>query len=376
MLWRLLVPAFLLTLGVVSGQPAKIGQGYDFPNNGKVDGPRLAEVYTPSRAPTARLPVAPAALAGARLNQRYLARLAPDKSFAVGNLRVTAGQLQTAGSALVRQLHNAEQTGKPIPLDGFSLLQIHGEDGCGNVHYTGYYTPLLEARTHPDSRFRFPLYALPPKSAGKLPDREAIDAGKALAGQGLELAYTDEYLDTYFLQVQGSGVLRFADGSTRLLGFKGVNGHSYFSIGRYLVAQGLIPPERICLRAIRQWFDQHPEQLLPTLYKNKSYVFFAWRTDDLLGAAGLPLTAGHSVAVDPKFIPYGACLLGEVPVLDQNGDLTGHRWELLFAHDTGGAIKGPGHLDWYHGLGRDAGERAGDLHHYGRLWLILPAGNP
>jgi membrane-bound lytic murein transglycosylase A len=80
----------------------------------------------------------------------------------------------------------------------------------------------------------------------------------------------------------------------------------------------------------------------------------------------------HSVAVDKKCIPYGAFLLAEVPILDENGVLAGKQFRILFAHDTGGAIRGPGHLDLYHGEGKKAGNMAGDLHHYGQVWLLLP----
>jgi membrane-bound lytic murein transglycosylase A len=354
------------------GNPPPLGHGYEFPSNGKASGPSLLEVYTRNELKTDSVSVSPSAHEGARQNVRYLNHLDVGKAFAVGNLVISGKQLRSTGRALDLMLKENPQ----LDLRSFSLQQLQGEDGFGNVHFTGYYTPLLEARHEADGRFRFPVYALPPKSSTRLPSREAIDYENALGRKNLELAFAEDFLDVYFLHVQGSGVLRFPDGSTRLLGYKGVNGHPYFSIGRFLVQQGFIPPEKISLRSIRAWFQANPDQMKPILNKNRSYTFFTWRTGHLMGAAGLPLTAGHSVAVDPKFIPYGACLLGEIPVLDEAGELVGHRWDLLFAHDTGGAIKGPGHLDLYHGLGRKAGENAGDLHHYGRLWLLLLRDNP
>ena len=111
--------------------------------------------------------------------------------------------------------------------------------------------------------------------------------------------------------------------------------------------------------------------MIPILNKNTSYTFFKWKKKSVTGAAGVPLTPMHSVAVDKSCIPYGACLIAEIPVLDEDGTLIKHKWQLLFAHDTGGAIRGPGHLDLYHGNGQTAGDRAGDLHHYGRVWLML-----
>lgn len=256
-------------------------------------------------------------------------------------------------------------------LAGLKFYQIKGEDGLGNVHFTGYFTPRLEARKKPDEKFRYPIYGLP--SGKNLPSREKIDQAGALAGKRLEIAYTSSLLDNFFLSVQGSGILDYGDGKTEQIGFVGGNGHPYKSVGKMLVENGSIPAEKISLRSIRKWFAAHQEQLIPTLNRNPSYTFFKIRPTEITGAAGVPLAPMHSVAVDKSFIPYGACLLGEIPILDDHGRLAGHELRFLFAHDTGGAIRGPGHLDLYVGTGCEAGDRAGDLHHYGRLWLILPS---
>lgn len=111
--------------------------------------------------------------------------------------------------------------------------------------------------------------------------------------------------------------------------------------------------------------------MIPMLNKNPSYTYFKWKKKTIAGAAGVSLTPMHSVAVDRTCIPYGACLLAKMPVLDNKGNLIGHKWQIIFAQDTGGAIRGPGHLDLYHGSGKSAGDKAGDLHHYGRVWLML-----
>ena len=108
---------------------------------------------------------------------------------------------------------------------------------------------------------------------------------------------------------------------------------------------------------------------------NPSCPFFGETDKAPQGSANVDVQPGYSVAADMKLIPAGACLLAEVPRLDAEGILQGHDLRILFVHDTGGAIKGPGHLDLYHGLGREAGMAAGDLHHYGRVWLLLAREN-
>jgi membrane-bound lytic murein transglycosylase A len=135
------------------------------------------------------------------------------------------------------------------------------------------------------------------------------------------------------------------------------------------VSKGFIPAEKISLNSIREWFDQNPDQMIPILNMNPSYVFFKWRPAIVTGAAGLNMIPMHSVAVDNTCIVHGSVLLAEVPILDSKGQFIKHEHRILFAHDSGGAIKGPGHIDLYFGIGD--GKAAGDLHHYGRVWLLL-----
>ena len=347
------------------------GQGYDFANNGKTHGPLLNEVFTAFRPQAGRLIKSEFCLQAAKQNYRYLDGLSrpglkAEKFFEAGNLGISANDLRKTSAAIVQWL----QEGETELSKQFDFFQIKGEDNMGNVQFTGYFTPLIDARKKADAKFRFPLFSQPRNLKGTVPSRAEIDHNGALSGKGLELAYTASLLDNYFLQVQGSGFLQFEDSAVRMVGFAGSNGMKYNSLGRLLVSKGAIPAEKISLRAIRSWFEKHPDDLVPMLNQNPSYVFFQWRSGKVTGAAGVPLVAEHSFAVDPRYIPLGACLLAQIPVLDREGNLIGHHWRIGFAHDIGGAIKGPGHLDLYHGLGREAGDRAGDLHHYGRVWLL------
>lgn len=343
----------------------KLGSGYEFANNGKVKGSDFAQVYKKNRPGNLRIKVTDDCRNAALCNLKILGPLSDKTFFRSAGLSVSGKQLKKTGTELANLLKKDDADLSRH----FEFWQIKGEDGRGNVHFTGYFTPKLAARKMPDATFKYPIYALP--SGKNLPTRQAIDHEGALAGKGLELAYTSSLLDNYFLSVQGSGLLDFGNGKVRKIGYAGQNGHPYRSIGRILVAAGHIPAEKISLRAIRNWLADNPQQMAPVLNQNQSYCFFTWRKEAITGGAGVELTPMHSVAVDKKFIPYGACLLAEVPFLDDSGNLLGHNWQILFAHDTGGAIRGPGHLDLYHGTGSDAGDKAGDLHHYGRVWLIL-----
>jgi membrane-bound lytic murein transglycosylase A len=346
-----------------------LGHGYEFAGNGKRPAPIQKEIWQEDRE-TPSLVLAPsqtAAQAGAA-NLAAVNRLAAGKgTISSGNVTVPREQWrQTA--RLVARLLEGKATFDELKLRS---MRCRGEDGQGNVHFTGYFTPQLHASRTPDRRFRFPVYALPSSLPKPWPTRQRIDHEAALAKKGFELAWVDDLLELYFLHVQGSGQLLFQDGTMERVGFAGGNGHGYKSLGRVLVDRGSIPAEAISLRAIRNWFEQHPEELIPMLNLNPSYTFFEFTKKAPRGAANVDLIDGHSVAGDRKIFPPGTCLLAEVPVLNEEGRLAGHEWRVLFVHDTGSAIKGPGHLDLYHGVGREAGEKAGDLHHYGRLWLLL-----
>lgn len=347
---------------------AQLGQGYEFAGNGKQPGPNQTDAWRPvadfrfeKLTPNEELPQ------GANANLKAVQRYQKGSVLTCGNLKVSAERFQKTA----RLIAEAVKNGRGLAELGLRAYRSRGEDNQGNLHFTGYFTPRLGVSRKRDERFRFPLYAMPAFASGTRPTRKEIDLDNALASQGLELAWSDDLLDVYFLHVQGSGQLQYADGTLERVAYAGSNGHPYKSLGKYLVQRGSIPAESISLRAIRNWFIQHPEELVPLLHLNPSFTFFKKSTQEARGAADVDLATHCSVAGDTAFFPLGSCLLAEVPRLDGNGRLAGYDLRLLFVHDIGGAIKGSGHLDLYHGVGREAGERAGDLHHYGRVWLLL-----
>jgi len=255
---------------------------------------------------------------------------------------------------------------------GINAYQMEGADNFGNVQLTGYYTPLLQARYSPQGEFRYPLYRMPPKGRGRLPDRAAIYAG-ALSGRNLEIAYTNSLMDNFMMEVQGSGYVDFGDGRPmHFFAYSGKNGHAYRSIGKVLIDRGEVARENMSMQAIRHWADTHtPAQAQELLEQNPSFVFFKPKISaPVKGASGVPLIAKASVASDRSLIPAGTTLLAEVPLLDNTGKFTGkYEMRLMVALDVGGAIKGQ-HFDMYQGIGHDAGQAAGFYNHYGRVWVL------
>ena len=250
---------------------------------------------------------------------------------------------------------------------GINANLMRGQDGFQNVNLTGYYAPVLQARRFPQGEFQHPLYRLP---ANKRFTRAQIYNG-ALAGQGLELGYSNSMVDNFFLGVQGSGFIDFGEGQLSHVAYAGQNGFKYASIGRLLVEDGEIPKEKMSIQAIREWGKANPSRVRELLERNPSYVFFKNDpTGEVKGSAGVPLVPMAAVASDRNVIPSGTVLLVEVPDIDNDGNWMGtHKLHLMVALDVGGAVNGH-HFDLYRGIGDQAGHIAGLSKHYGRVWVL------
>lgn len=245
------------------------------------------------------------------------------------------------------------------------------EDGQDPL-FTGYYEPELRGALQQGGRYQYPLYALPPDVQEGTPwlTRQEIEETQALAGQGLEIAWIDDPVDVFFLQVQGSGRVRLPDGQMIRVGYGGKNGREYSSIGAELVRQGIYQPHEVSAQVIRNWVRNNPEEGRALLWTNQSYVFFREVSEvpaDLgpLGAMNRSITAMRSIAVDPAFVPLGA------PVwIEKDGAAPLNR--LMIAQDTGSAIKGAQRADVFFGTGAQAGRAAGRIKDGGRLVVLLP----
>lgn len=239
--------------------------------------------------------------------------------------------------------------------------------GAGGSLFTGYFEPLLSGSRTRGGPWRWPLYRMP-ANLSPLPERAAIDAG-ALDGMGLELLWVDDPVDAFFLHVQGSGRVRLEDGSEILVGYAGGNGHPYTSIGKELIQRGEIAADDISMASIRAWLASRPHEAAGLMAVNRSYVFFReLEGEGPVGAQGVPLTPGRSLAVDDAFLAYG------VPVWLETTLPDGAPWRrLMVAQDTGSAITGAVRGDIFFGAGDWAAGMAGAMKSPGRSWILLPA---
>ena len=266
---------------------------------------------------------------------------------------------------------------------------------------TGYYEPIVQGSRFPNPEFHIPLYRRPPDLlvAGRKPgkheipnknasigrhdeanrlvpyyDREAIDAG-ALDGQKLEICWLKDPFDALAVQIEGSARVILEDGTPLRIGYDSHNGYAYSSIGRVLIERNLIPREEMSMQRIRDWMTAHPEEAPKIRATNRSYVFFRItglsNDGEPIGAQGVPLTPGRSIAVD-RLHEYGIPFFIAAALPIESTKLASAFHRLMIAQDTGSAIVGPARADLYWGAGDDAARVAGRIRHPGRFVMLLP----
>lgn len=210
-----------------------------------------------------------------------------------------------------------------------------------------------------------------------LPDRAAIMDG-ALAAENLELVFLKDPIDAFFVHVQGSARLRLEDGSVMRVGYAGKTGHPYSSIARVLVERGEGTPEQLTMSGLRRWLTSNPDKRDELFRQNRSFIFFREieivnSQDGPIGSADLPLVAGRSLAVDPRYIPFG------LPVFVTSEGFGAHvaagsapRARTMIADDSGSAIKGAARGDIFVGSGENAGQLAGEIRHSAEMVVLVP----
>jgi len=272
-------------------------------------------------------------------------------------------------------------------------------DGEDEGLFTGYYEPLLFGSKSKNGDYAVPLH-LPPEDLlridlgkfdpdldgqsirGRIDGQEFIPyhsrddiVGGALAERDLELLWVDDEIEKFFLQIQGSGQVQLDDGTVIRVGYADQNGLPYRAIGRDLIEIGALTPETVSLQSIREWLQANPARAREIMSRNKSYIFFRENTelsptDGPLGAQNVPLTAGRSLAVDPRHIPLGAPLWLDTKAPWPDGERSLRR--LMIAQDTGGAIKGVVRGDVFWGAGEQAETIAGHMKSKGRYFVFVP----
>ena len=281
----------------------------------------------------------------------------------------------------------------------FLPYQLTRADAQDRGLITGYYEPLLKGSRTRTARFNVPLFARPddllvvdlgdlyPELKGKrvrgrlvdspqgkrvVPyyDRAQIDADPSLFKP---LVWVDDVVEAFFLQIQGSGLIELADGKRMRAGYADQNGHPFRGIGRILADRGEMKLEEVSMQGIKGWISRNPTKATALLNENPSYVFF--REIDAtaagpVGSLGVPLTAERSIAVDTRFIPLGSIVYLATNYPNALVPLN----RLMFAQDTGGAIRGVVRADFYWGTGLKAGEQAGRMKQNAQMWVLWPKG--
>lgn len=280
-----------------------------------------------------------------------------------------------------RALH-LKQTSRPVTPSaarafletGFTVVAAETQTG-GPGLLTAYFAPEYAARRAPDAEFDMPVLARPAgwRRGQVLPVRAEIEAAPPTAALAWMRAE-----DLFFMQIQGSGYLTFADGSRARAAYAADNGQPFTGIARPMAEQGLLPRNGTSGEAIRAWLAaRRGPEARAVMALNPRYIFFALDPDDgghPNGAAGIPLTARRSIAVDPAHWRYGDL----VWISADGGNLVGARASyqgLVVALDTGSAIRGPVRADFYMGRGAAAGEEAGAVRHPLRMWRLVPRGD-
>lgn len=334
-----------------------------------------------------------------------------EKDPPAGTLRL--GDVEYKAAAMADSLRYflkvLQETPDPAALEArlradFDVFQSTGLDPSGKVVFSAYYEPTFDAALKKDAGHPYPLYQRPkdlvdvelgafnPKLrgeriAGRLADsrlvpyftREDIDTDAALAGKGLELAWLDDAFDRLDLHIEGSGILVFPDGRRLRASFDGSNAWPYKSVGKVLLDSGAIPKEQATHEGIRKYLREHPDAARWLIARNPRYTFFKLTPlESSAGAIGTiqqALTPGRSIAVDDALFPLGALayISLSMPVTDERGSLLALAPESRFvlAQDTGGAIKGPGRVDFFMGSGEEARAIATRLWNEGRLYFLV-----
>src|SRR5215468_2564135 len=248
--------------------------------------------------------------------------------------------------------------------------------------FTGYYETEVDGSRFPSDEYVVPIYAAPADAVKRHEskvfanlDRTKIEEG-ALAGKDLEICYVKSPVDAFFAQIQGSTRVKLDNGRLLRLNYIASNGMPYTPVGKFLIDHGIISKEEMSMDKIRDFMEANPEEGKELRRKNRSFVFFQETSlgakDECIGAQGVPLTPGRSLAVDKRVHIYGTPIWIDagLPIESEKPE-TKFR-HLLFAQDTGSAIVGPARADIYFGHGDEISHIAGRIKQNGQFVMLAP----
>lgn len=231
--------------------------------------------------------------------------------------------------------------------------------------FTGYFEPIYEGSRKRGAIYKYPLYRLPKNNRLT---RQQIDHG---AVKGMEIVYLRHPVDIFVLQIQGSALIKLAEGGQMRVGYAGNNGAEYVAIGKPMADAGLIARDKLSMQSIIHWLKTHPDQAKIWMDRNPRYIFFRevkGKLDGPLGAMGAPLFPGHSLAVDTSYTPLGLPIWLVTTHPKTKQALT----RLVIAQDKGAAIKGPQRADLFWGSGEEAALLAGPMNEQGNYYILKP----
>ncbi|MDD5475350.1 MAG: MltA domain-containing protein [Syntrophales bacterium] len=331
----------------------------------------------------------------------YYNRLPENRTFRMGNETYSLQEMKDS-LFLLRDMLESNPTSEDLRermRRKFDLYQSLGRKGDGSVLFTGYYEPILRGSRNKTELYRYPIYQTPDdhtvihlgqfhskyegeRIVARIDDgvvlpyytRGDIDIGRILDGRDLEIAWTDDPVDLFFMHIQGSGTIAFDDGDSIQVSYAQANGRPYRSLGRFLAQKGILTMAEVSLRGIKNYLH-NSDEMMPILAHNESYVFFRVVDEGPRGAIDVPVTAGRSIATDPAYFPRGSLALISVkyPQFSTTGEIESWKpfWRLVLNQDAGGAIKGPGRVDLFWGTGDEAGLSAGYMKEFGQLYFLV-----
>lgn len=334
----------------------------------------------------------------------YYDRISDAGMFVFGNQKYSTRELKESLHRFQEIMHSHadDEVRRKKILESFDIYKVTGSDNKGTVLFTGYYEPILEGSLTPSEKYKYPVYKTPddlikiqPETCegggnpcekiigryenGKVApyySRKEIDGYGVLAGRNLAVVWLDDPVALFFLHIQGSGKIRLPDGTFIQISYAQSNGRPYRGIAKYLREMNRISDNEMSYQGIKKYLYDHPDERDDIFSYNERYIFFRIVDQGPVGALGAVVTAGRSIATDPKIFPRGALAFIRLrkPVLDHANNKV-IAWQpfsrFVFNQDEGSAIKGPGRVDLFCGSGEEAELFAGSLKEKGELYFLV-----
>ena len=323
----------------------------------------------------------------------YYERLPADQRFRYGSVEYSPEEMIASHQHFLRifDLPEVERLEK-LQQD---FLWFESLNKKNQAFFTGYYEPLLKGSLNESEKFPVPLYTVPgdlvtvnlsnfdekygngilrgkivDQKFVKYDDRNEISYQNSLEGRAIPLAWVNNDIELFFLQIQGSGVIELPNRDLYRVNYADQNGHPYRAIGKILL--GEIPREKMSLKSLKEYLYDHPERVQEILNYNPSYTFFRQIPGDgPLGNIEVPLTPERSIAMDHRLVPKGGLVFYETNLPSEFSPSKKILQRFAVVQDTGGAIRGHGRADIFWGRGTPAEKIAGPMKENGKIFLLV-----